>query len=95
MKYFIKDNWWWMLIAVLCVIVTSLMVITTEYKNVNGVINSHFITSDRNGSAYYHTIVKSEDGYIDEVEGIGVYSMPIGTSINYRVERTHPIEIKF
>ena len=84
-----------MSIAAACVILTCLVVMTTEYKNVNGVIVSHFVTSDRGGNAYYHTIVKSEDGHTDEVGGLKTYSMPVGTSINYRAERTHPIKLKF
>ena len=91
----IRNNWLWVTLAAICSFMIYLVVITTEYKNVNGVIINHLVTSDRGGNAYYYSIVKSEDGYIDEVEGLRVYSMPVGTSINYRVERTHPIEIKF
>lgn len=48
---------------------------------------SHVVTSDRTGTATYRTIVKTDDGYLQELHGLKFYIIPEGKIITVEVYR--------
>jgi hypothetical protein len=56
-------------------------------KEVKATILSHVVTSDRLGDPTYRTIVKTDDGYIQELTGLNYYSIPAGNSVTITVYR--------
>jgi len=54
---------------------------------VKATVLSHVVTSDRAGTATYRTIVKTNDGYIQELQGLKYYSIPEGETITVKVYR--------
>lgn len=68
------------LIVILLVIFTS-----CECKDItiNGKVNSHSVTTDRNGYATYRTVLVCDDGFIREKTGLSVYTLPIGTTYTF------------
>ena len=54
---------------------------------VKATVVSHVVTSSRNGSATYRTIVKTDDGYVQEMLGLSYYTIPVGTKVKLKVWR--------
>lgn len=54
---------------------------------VKATILDHTVTSDRYGDRTYITIVKTEDGYIQELTGLLYYTIPKGEKITLKVLR--------
>jgi len=53
-------------------------------------IIDHVVTADRAGDRTYSTIIKTEDGMVEEKIGLGFYVIPKGTKIVttvYRVDK--------
>lgn len=45
------------------------------------------ITSDKYGDVDYRTLVRTEDGYVEEIKGVSYYVLPINTVITISVFR--------
>ena len=58
-----------------------------EKSKVRAIVLSHVVTSDKTGTATYRTIVKTEDGYIQELRGLKFYIIPEGKTITIEVYR--------
>lgn len=73
--------------------ILSLLLITlfslgcSEEKKVRATVLSHVVTSNKEGTATYRTIVKTDDGYIQELQGLGYYTIPEGDNITITVYR--------
>ena len=57
-------------------------------KLVGATVVSHpNIVMDRGHRIRYITLIKTDDGYIEEIKGIGYYSLPIGSRISISLYR--------
>jgi hypothetical protein len=54
---------------------------------VRATVIEHNVTSDSRGDRTYSTILKTDDGYIEEEVGLKYYVMPIGSRTNLRTFR--------
>jgi predicted O-methyltransferase YrrM len=77
----------WLLIAIAFLSIIGLAVATTEEVTVRGTVLEHNVTSDKHGKRTYSTIVRSDDGFIDEVIGLDVYIIPVGDKVTYTKKR--------
>ena len=82
-----------LLVIILTISLSVYLVSKVEHKKVRGVVVSHNVTSDKYGNRTYSTLVKTEDGYIQEVTDLNVYAIPVGKAVIIEVSR--PLEIKF
>jgi hypothetical protein len=53
-----------------------------------GVVLSHAVVADRYGNSHYTSIVRMEDGAIEELNGLQCYVIPVGETIITTVMRT-------
>lgn len=58
-----------------------------ESKLVKATILEHSVIGDRHGNRTYITIVKTDDGYVQELTGLVHYSKPIGSTFTLKVWR--------
>jgi hypothetical protein len=65
-----------------------------ESRIVEGVVLEHGIVSDRNGDRTYVTIIRTEDGFIKEKEGLNLYVIPINQRVNVKVYRWKKVNLK-
>jgi hypothetical protein len=54
---------------------------------VQSTIVSHEVVSNKEGSRTYITIVKTDDGYVQEMLGLSYYAIPVGTKVKLKVWR--------
>lgn len=92
MIYFLKRNWPWVLMAVGFIVVIGLAIATTENVTVRGTVLEHNVTADRHGERTYSTIVRSDDGFIEEVTGLKTYIVPVGGRVTYTKQRHKSLE---
>jgi len=88
MKEFIRYNWGWVLLTVVAFGFMLLIVLTTETREVGGVVYEHVVTANGHGHNRYITIVKTDDGFIEEERGLKLYTTPIGSRVTIEVTRT-------
>jgi hypothetical protein len=88
MKEFLKENWGILLIVGLFTTFILLISLTTEIKEVGGVVLEHNVTADKTGHRTYSTIVKTDDGFIEEETGLKTYVVPVGERVTIEVTRT-------
>ena len=96
MKRFLLENISSLLVLLVIGLTISLsvyLVSKVEHKNVKGIVVSHNVTADRYGNRTYSTLVKTEDGYVEEVTDLNAYTMPVGRTVIIEVAR--PLTIKF
>ena len=92
MKNFIKENWISLLVIISVIIILVLVSNflrsrILEPKMVGAVVLEHNVTADKYGNRTYSTIVKTDDGYIEEVTGLESYTYPVGNRIKVEVWR--------
>ena len=58
---------------------------------VGGTVLEHNVTADKNGSRTYSTIVRSDDGFIEDVVGLDIYIVPVGGRVTYEKRRHKPL----
>jgi hypothetical protein len=58
-----------------------------EQKTVQATVLSHAVTSDRIGTRTYITIIRTDDGYIEEKTGLSYYVIPVGNKVKVKVWR--------
>ena len=88
MKDFIRNYWGWLLPIVILLGVVVFIISTVERRNVGGVVLEHNVTADKTGHRTYSTIVKTDDGFIEEETGLNVYVVPVGERVTIEVTRT-------
>jgi hypothetical protein len=88
MKDFIRNYWGWLLPIVVLLGVVVFILSTVERRNVGGVVIEHNVTADKTGHRTYSTIVKTDDGFIEEQTGLNVYVVPVGERVTIEVTRT-------
>jgi hypothetical protein len=73
---------------ILLLIIISLFSIGCRKEvEVKATVVSHVVTSDRAGSATYRTIVKTDDGYAEQLIGLKYYVIPEGKRVTIKVYR--------
>ena len=87
MKTFIKEHWGLMTILFVVFGLVILVCSTQERKQMGGVVLEHNVTADKYGSRTYSTIIKTDDGYIEEKTGLDVYTAPVGSRVYIEVTR--------
>ena len=87
MKEFIKENWWWLIFATLALGFLILVISTQERKQMGGEVISHNVTASSTGHRTYSTIVKTDDGYVEEKTGLDLYAAPVGSRVYIEVVR--------
>ncbi len=87
MKEFLKENWGLLLIVGLFTTFISLISLTTETREVGGVVYEHVVTANGHGHNRYVTIVKTDDGFIEEERGLKLYTTPVGSRVTIEVTR--------
>jgi predicted O-methyltransferase YrrM len=88
MKDFIRNYWGWLLMIVVLLGFVVFITATVERRNVGGVIVEHNVTASSSGHRTYSTIVKTDDGYIEEKTGLELYTIPVGNRVTIEVTRT-------
>ena len=89
--YFIRRNWFWMTLCLIFIVIIGLGIATTETVTVRGTVLEHNVTADKNGSRTYSTIVRSDDGFIEDVVGLEIYIVPVGGRVTYEKQRHKPL----
>lgn len=87
---FIKNNFGELLISCLVIIVIATFAVNLYYREskiVNGVVLEHGVTSDKYGDRTYITIIKTDDGFIEEKTGLNWYVTPINQNVKIEVYR--------
>ena len=87
MKQFLRYNWGWVVVIGLLLGFLILILSTTERRKVGGVVYEHNVTSDKTGYRTYSTIVKTDDGYIEEKTGLELYAVPVNSRVYIEVVR--------
>ncbi len=88
MRDFIRNYWGWLLLIVVLLGFVVLITNTVETRNVGGVVVEHNVTADKTGHRTYSTIVKTDDGFIEEETGLKTYVVPVGERVTIEVTRT-------
>lgn len=88
MREFIKESWGWALLTLVAVGFVLLITLTTETKEVGGVVYEHVVTANGHGPNRYITIVKTDDGFIEEARGLKLYTTPVGSRVTIEVTRS-------
>lgn len=89
-KEFIKDNLFLITVALVITFVISFFAYDysiSEYKMMSATVIEHNVTADRYGDRTYTTIVKTDDGFIEEKKGLSIYSIPVGCRCQVEVKR--------
>ena len=63
------------------------MIFSAEPKQVNATVLEHVVVGDRHGVRTYVTIVRTDDGYVQELTGLQHYTKPIGSTFTLKVYR--------
>lgn len=87
---FIKNNFGELFISCLVIMVIVTFVANLYYREskiVNGVVLEHGVTSDKYGDRTYITIIKTDDGFIEEKTGLNWYVTPINQNVKIEVYR--------
>lgn len=95
---FIRDRFGELLLGLLFTLLLISIVGTLylrESRIIEGVVLEHGIVSDRNGDRTYVTIIRTEDGFIEEKEGLNLYVVPINQRVNLKVYRWKKVNFKF
>ena len=90
MKQFIKEIGIIIIAALLLITLVGIIIyesVTTENKSMGAVVLEHNVTSDRYGDRTYTTIIRTDDGFLIEKEGLNYYVIPIGNRITIEVRR--------
>ena len=66
-----------------------------ENKIVGGVVIGHELVSNKYGDRTYITIIQTEDGFIEEKEGLKLYVTPINKHIKVEVYRWKKVNFNF
>jgi hypothetical protein len=93
---FIKNNFGELLISCLVIMVIATFVVNLYYREskiVNGVVLEHGVTSDKYGDRTYITIIKTDDGFIEEKTGLNWYVTPINQNVKVEVYRWKKIKL--
>ena len=88
MKEFIKENWGWLIVVVIGLGFLLFIESTKELKEVGGVVYEHVVIARQTGMHKYVTIIKTDDGYIEEKTGLELYTIPVGSRVRVEVVRT-------
>jgi hypothetical protein len=91
MKQFIKEMGIIIIVALLLITLVGIIIyesVTTENKSMGAVVLEHNVTANHNGSRTYTTLIKTDDGFIIEKEGLNYYVIPTGSRVTIQVRRT-------
>ena len=87
MIYFLRRHWPWVLMAIFFIVFFTIALASMERVSVSGTVIEHNVTADRSGRRIYSTIVRSDDGLIEEVVGLKTYIVPVGGRVRYEKTR--------
>ena len=93
---FIKNNFGELFISCLVIMVIATFVANLYYREskiVNGVVLEHGVTSDKYGDRTYITIIKTDDGFIEEKTCLNWYVTPINQNVKVKVYRWKNIKL--
>ena len=93
---FIKNNFGELFISCLVIMIIVTFVANLYYREskiVNGVVLEHGVTSDKYGDRTYITIIKTDDGFIEEKTGLNWYVTPINQNVKVKVYRWKKIKL--
>ena len=93
---FIRNNFGELFISCLVIMVIATFVANLYYREskiVNGVVLEHGVTSDKYGDRTYITIIKTDDGFIEEKTGLNWYVTPINQNVKIEVYRWKNIKL--
>ena len=54
---------------------------------VRATVLEHVITSNRRGDRTFTTVIKTSDGYVQELRGLEYYGIPVGKTFTIKVFR--------
>lgn len=83
----IKENKWMFIIGVLIIGWLIFLASLYEFRQVGGVVYEHNVTANRHGNRTYSTLVKTDDGYVEEQKGLSLYVIPVGSRVTIEVKR--------
>lgn len=87
MIYFLRRHWPWVLMAIFFIVFFTVALASVERVSVSGTVIEHNVTADRSGRRIYSTIVRSDNGIIEEVVGLKTYIVPVGGRVRYEKTR--------
>jgi hypothetical protein len=77
----------WILMAIFFIVFFTVALASMERVSVSGTVIEHNVTADKGGRRIYSTIVRSDDGLIEEVVGLKTYIVPVGSRVRYEKTR--------
>jgi hypothetical protein len=66
----------------------TIAILKTDYVTVSGTVIERTTTSDRVGSIRHYVVIKSDDGFIEQKQGINFCQYKVGNRIRYKTVRT-------
>ena len=88
MMTFIRSNWFGLLILVIIVGLVVVGILKTDWVTVNGTVIEKSTTSTREGRIRYFIVIKSDDGFLEQEEGMHVCQYKVGDRIRYKTTRS-------
>ena len=88
MMTFIRSNWFGLLILVIIVGLVVVGILKTDFVTVNGTVIEKSTTSTREGRIRYFIVIKSDDGFLEQEEGMHVCQYKVGDRIRYKTTRS-------
>jgi hypothetical protein len=85
---FIRSNWFGLLILVIIVGLVVVGILKTDFVTVNGTVIEKSTTSTREGRIRYFIVIKSDDGFLEQEEGMHVCQYKVGDRIRYKTTRS-------
>lgn len=90
MKEFIKENLFVVIATSILLLLGVIVVLdsrNSEIKPMGATVIEHNVTADKYGNRTYTTIIKTDDGFIEEKTGLNIYTVPVGHRVVVEVKR--------
>ena len=86
MKKFLYEKWFYILSGGIILFII-LLLSRVEDRKVGATIIEHNVTADKYGTRTYSTILRTDDGYVEEKTGLTTYVIPVGSRTTINVVR--------
>lgn len=74
-------------LTLITIILLWIFVGCMQWKTVNGIIMEHHFNPRGLNDTQYITLIKTDDGFVEEQYGTGTYIIPIGQKVSVKVLR--------
>jgi hypothetical protein len=85
---FIRSNWFGLLFLLVLTGLVVVGILKTDFVTVDGTVIEKSTTSTREGRIRYFIVIKSDDGFLEQEEGMHVCQYKVGDRIRYKTTRS-------